>query len=293
MAGHKRLVAVLDDDERFAELVDVVLGDEGYRVAHLDAGLEDPVRAVRRTKPDLLMLDLHGVGEEGGLELLKRLRGDAAHAGLPILVCSGDVQQLRQHATELSRMPRLTMLEKPFGIHVLVGTVEGLLRGATTFPEEGGVPDARATAELQAFCERLGKSLRWAVVDAWVPDRRPGLLRCAATWVAAIQLEPFAEVSRRTRLPVGSGLPGRAWVSRRAAWIEDVTADLNFPRKAAARRVRLVSALAVPIVDGDEVVGVVAGYDTRHRRPDPGVLDRFRRSVAGAAPMMRAAAGRA
>jgi hypothetical protein len=45
------------------------------------------------------------------------------------------------------------------------------------------------------------------------------------------------------------------------------------------------------VIDHDEVVGVVAGYDTRLRAADPTALDRLRRGVADAGPMMRALSG--
>ncbi|HEY8169934.1 MAG TPA: GAF domain-containing protein [Candidatus Limnocylindria bacterium] len=291
MSGRRRRVAVLDDDPAFGEMMAAILADSGFRTLRPDLGKIDPVEATAATGADLLVLDLLGVGRAGGMDVLQQIRADARLAQLPVLVCSADVMQLRQHAARLSAMPRLAVLEKPFGVDVLLGTIDGLLEGGQRFPHEGGTPSHEATATLEAFLGRLGRTLRWAVADAWVPDRRPGLLRCAGSWVASIQLEPFGDVSRRTRLPVGSGLPGRTWMSRRAAWIEDLATDMNFPRLPVARRVGLVSAAAVPVSDHNEVVGVIAGYDTRLRRPDVASLDRLRRFVADAGPMLRDAAG--
>ncbi|HEX5038654.1 MAG TPA: GAF domain-containing protein [Candidatus Limnocylindria bacterium] len=284
-------MAVLDDDPAFADLMLELLETEGFSPTRVEVASADPVEAITRTRPDLLVLDLLGPWGAGGLDLLLRLRTDARHHSLPVLVCSGDVRWLRNNAAQLAKLPHVAVLEKPFRVDAGVGVLRALLAGATLFPQEGGPPDPEAAAALEAWLGKLGRTLRWAVVDAWVPDRRPGLLRCAAAWVASVQLEPFAQVSRRTRLPVGAGLPGRIWVSGRAAWIEDLASDMNFPRLATAHRVNLVSAAAVPITNGREVVGVVAGYDTRLRRPDGRALDRLRKFVEDAGPMLNQAAG--
>jgi len=284
-------VAVLDDDLAFTELMLELLETEGFRPMSVEIASADPVEAITGTRPEVLVLDLLGPWGSDGLDLLLRLRTDPRHRTLPVLVCSGDVQWLRNNAAQLARIPHVAVLEKPFRVDAVVSVLRGLLDGAIFFPPSGGTPDPAVAVALEAWLGKLGRTLRWAVVDAWVPDRHPGLLRCAAAWVASVQLEPFAQVSRRTKLPVGAGLPGRIWMSGRPAWIEDLAGDLNFPRLPTARSVNLVSAAALPVSDGAEIVGVVAGYDTRLRRPDARALDRLRRFVEDAGPMLRQAAG--
>jgi CheY-like chemotaxis protein len=289
VSRRRRRVAVLDDEPEFVDLMEEVLGDEGYRC--IRTPLAEPIEALAAARADVAIVDLRGVIGEGGIGILERVRADARLATLPLLICSADVQQLRELAGQLTRLPHVALLEKPFRLEALTGVLARLLAGSSHIPAAGGRADPNVAATLEAWLGRLGRSLRWAALDAWVPDQRPGMIRCAAAWVAAAQLEPFAQVSRRTRLPAGAGVPGRVWVSGRATWIEDLLGDLNFPRLPAARRVRLVSAAAVPVMDGDEVVGVVAGYDTRLRRGDPRSLDRLRQAVVDAAPMFRAASG--
>jgi CheY-like chemotaxis protein len=283
-------VVVLDSDAAFTALMSEVLGDEGFRTV-APADDDDPLEAIVESRADLAVVDPHRLNDEEAPAFLSRLRSDPRLGELPVLVCSGDIQHLRELAPQLSRISHVALLEKPFRLDALSGALHGLLAGASPLPQGAGTVDPEATEALEAWIGRLGRSLRWAVVDAWVPDRRPGLLRCAAAWVAAVQLQPFADVSLRTRLPAGGGLPGRIWVSGRAAWIEDLSSDMNFPRLPTARRVRLVSAAAVPVIDHHEVVGVVACYDTRLRAPDPTALDRLRRGVADAGPMLRSLSG--
>ena len=60
---------------------------------------------------------------------------------------------------------------------------------------------------------------------------------------------------------------------RRPAWIPDVVVDSNFPRAAAAERVGLHSAFALPILRGDDVVGVMEFFSGDIREPDTALLD--------------------
>lgn len=283
-------VAVIDDDEEFASLMEALLEEEGYAFARPDTRRADPAEAVAASEPDVVVLDLRGVHDDGGLALLARLRANEALAGLPILVCSADVQLLRAHAAELAGMSGVAALEKPFRIEALMGALDRLLAGSV-HPPAFATPDPEAASALGEVLARLGDGLRWPALDAWVPDLRPGMLRCAAAWVSGPRLTAFAQVSRRTLLPFGGGLPGRIWVSDRPTWVEDLAGDMNFPRLPTARRSGLVSAAGVPVTERDQIVGVVAAYDQRLRRRDDAALDRLHEAAREAGPLLRAAAG--
>jgi CheY-like chemotaxis protein len=282
-------VAVIDDDDEFASLMEALLEEEGYAFVRPDIGSADPGQAVVAARADVIVLDLRGV-YGGGLALLARLRTHEALVDLPVLVCSADIQLLRDHAAELAGMPGVAALEKPFRIEALMGALERLLAGSL-HPPAVGTPDPGASSALGQVLARLGDALRWPALDAWVPDSRPGMLRCAATWVASARLTAFAQVSRRTLLPFGGGLPGRIWVSARPAWVEDLAGDMNFPRLSTARRSGLVSAAGVPVAERDQIVGVIAVYDQRLRRRDDAALDRLDEAAREAGPLLRAVAG--
>jgi CheY-like chemotaxis protein len=284
-------VAVLDDDEDFASLMEVLLREEGYRPERppLPNGA-DLAELLAGDEYDLAIVDLRGVAGDD-LSVIERLRGDPRLQDLPILVCSADIAVLRHNAALLSALPNVAALEKPFRIDVLAGVLERLLDGASLTALPGGTPDRATIEELQAWIARLGRMIRWAAVDAWIPDERPGLLRCVAAWCATERFEPFSRVSRRTHLPFGGGLPGRVWVSGRASWIEDVTRDLNFPRQPVARRVGLVSAAAAPVLDAGATIAVVAAYTTMRRSRDAAVVDELVAAAGGAVRLFRSLAG--
>jgi CheY-like chemotaxis protein len=271
--------------------MEVLLEEEGMHLVSAPIGT-GAVDGLVASRADVAVLDLHGVADEGGLDLLRRIRADPRLAGLPILVCSADIGLLRERAGDLAALTRVASIEKPFRIDALVGTLARLLAGRTSYPPvPSGKPDRAAVTALEELLARIGIDLAWSATDAWVPDTRPGMMRCAATWSSDALLEPFAGVSRRIRLPYGGGLPGRVWASGRATWAEDLASDLNFPRLATAQRVGLVSAAAVPAMDGDDVAGVIAAYSVSARPADPEALDRLQGATAGAVALLRAAAG--
>ncbi len=76
----------------------------------------------------------------------------------------------------------------------------------------------------QAICEEIG----WDYVGVWVLQPADWALRCADDWIrpgSGLTMS-FADHARTVRLAPGTGLPGRAWATRRVQWIdEDVRYD--------------------------------------------------------------------
>src|SRR5438093_1415191 len=123
---------------------------------------------------------------------------------------------------------------------------------------------------LAAVCESLG----WEYGALWEVDRGGKTLHCVGTWHASsLQVTEFVEISRTTRFTRGVGLPGRVWDSGRPAWIPDVVGDQNFPRAAAADRVGLHGAFALPILRGSDVLGVMEFFSRDIRQPDASLLE--------------------
>jgi len=62
------------------------------------------------------------------------------------------------------------------------------------------------------------------------------------------------------------------WAERTAAVIEELTADTNFPRRAAAAEAGLTSGFGFPISVGGELFGVVEFFTERSFSPDEPLL---------------------
>ena len=122
--------------------------------------------------------------------------------------------------------------------------------------------------------EAVVQTLRWVIGAFWIVDERAGRLRCIAIHETPAAPTPnFSRMTREMQFDRGIGLPGRIWSTGRAAWIEDVADDLNFPRIAVARKEGLHGAFGFPIVHHGEVLGVVEFFHRSVIAPDRDLLE--------------------
>ena len=121
--------------------------------------------------------------------------------------------------------------------------------------------------------EAIANSLAWQFGAVW--ETVPGagnLLHCVEVWCSDERLTEFARESRGTVLPVGTGLPGRVWLSGRPAWIDDVRGDTNFPRAHAAVTAGLHAAFCFPIQSARGITGAIEFLANDSRHPDDELL---------------------
>jgi PAS domain S-box-containing protein len=152
--------------------------------------------------------------------------------------------------------------------------VTGERRRAAAFAV-GGVLAGASNLEDAApsILSAIGSHLEWQVSGLWLVERRMQEIRCVATWTDdSVGTAPFVRATQRTVFTGGIGLPGRVWARGRAAWIESLAEDSNFPRARAARECGLHSAFAFPIHVDDEVVGVIECFNRAVVAPDPDLL---------------------
>jgi CheY-like chemotaxis protein len=117
-----RTVVVADDHQEMRHLIVELLESQGYEVRQAtdsDGVLEE----VRRSIPDLLILDVHMPGA-GGLEVLKSIRSDPELGRLPVLILSGSVELAADWPQKVGAD---AYLPKPFAIDDLNSTVRTLL----------------------------------------------------------------------------------------------------------------------------------------------------------------------
>jgi PAS domain S-box-containing protein len=126
-----------------------------------------------------------------------------------------------------------------------------------------------APAILRAICENLG----WQIGALWLVDDDGQRLRCRSTWTGVTSApSAFAAATQEMVFTSGVGLPGRVWAMRKAAWIENVVLDPNFPRAAVAREAGVHGGFAMPICLGDEVLGVIECFTRTVAAPDTDLL---------------------
>jgi two-component system, OmpR family, response regulator len=117
----KGTIVVVDDEPNIADLVDLYLAREGFRVLKTDTG-EAGLRAVKDHRPRLVVLDV-GLPDVDGLEVCKRLR---ATSQIPVIFLTArDSEVDRVLGLELGGDDYLT---KPFSPAELVARVKAVLR---------------------------------------------------------------------------------------------------------------------------------------------------------------------
>ena len=123
--------------------------------------------------------------------------------------------------------------------------------------------------------EVLGERLGWQAGALWKVDEDPDgsrVLRRAGHWRSeGSPSGALEEAGEGTVFRRGEGLPGKVWERCEPVWIEDLVAEKNIPRKAAAVEDGLRGALAFPIVDGG-FVGVFEFFRHEILPPDQDLM---------------------
>ncbi|NQZ27081.1 MAG: response regulator transcription factor [Colwellia sp.] len=121
----KTRILLIEDDAEISRLTAMYLDVEGYQVAVIDDG-SLALAAIKRTKPDLIILDLMLPGMSG-IEICKAAREFYQQPILILTACDDDISEV-----SLLKMGADDYLVKPLRPHVLVARIEALLRRTQT-----------------------------------------------------------------------------------------------------------------------------------------------------------------
>jgi two-component system, OmpR family, alkaline phosphatase synthesis response regulator PhoP len=147
-------VLVVEDEEPILEMIRYGLEREGFRVQTVVSG-EEALPLVREELPDVVLLDLMLPGIDG-LEVCRRLKGEAQTAGIPLVMLTArDAETDVVAGLELGADDYLT---KPFSPRILAARLRAVLRR-----REAGEPSAEQLS-LTAGEFSLDRQRREAVV---------------------------------------------------------------------------------------------------------------------------------
>jgi len=217
------MILMVEDDPEISRLVAEVLRREGFEIEISETG-EAMDAVMRRSRPDLIVLDLMLPGEDG-LSICRRLRQTD---NVPILM-------LTAKSDEIDRVVGLEMgaddyLAKPFGPRELLARIRALLRRAQSAP-------ARPASHRFAF-DRFVLDLDARAVERTGDDAEPlqlttaefDLLACFVQrprrvltrdqildWTRGRSVEPFDRtidmLISRLRKKLGAASPGSSLIS--------------------------------------------------------------------------------
>lgn len=110
------------------DLIRLILSRKGYEVVGAHGGVEG-LAAVRREKPDLVLLDLM-MPEMDGWQVYQQLKADPATAEIPVIVVTAKAQNIDKvlglHIAKVD-----DYISKPFSLQELVDRVDAVVKGHT------------------------------------------------------------------------------------------------------------------------------------------------------------------
>jgi PAS domain S-box-containing protein len=122
---------------------------------------------------------------------------------------------------------------------------------------------------LQAVCEGDG----WELGSLWQTDSQAESLYWQSIWHhPEATYSNTKALNREITFALGEGLPGRVWQSRQPVWIRDIALDSTFRRTAIALRDHFRTAFAFPILNQEELIGVMEFFSATVRQPDDDFL---------------------
>ncbi|MFK7834936.1 MAG: response regulator transcription factor [Sulfitobacter sp.] len=117
-------VVLVEDEVNIAEAIRFLLSNEGWRVETLANGTS-AVDVIRKTAPDLVMLDVMLPGKSG-FEILHDLRADPELIDLPVLMLTARGQNRDREMAEKAGVSRF--MTKPFSNTEMLDAVRDLTR---------------------------------------------------------------------------------------------------------------------------------------------------------------------
>jgi DNA-binding response OmpR family regulator len=179
-------IVVVEDDPNIADLVDMYLRREGFRVIQAGDG-EAGLGAVDRESPRMVILDVGLPGAMDGLDVCRRLRANDRTAAVPVIM-------LTARDGEIDRVLGLELgaddyVSKPFSPRELVARVKAILRRSDGPKRDapakltvGGVEvdtarrEAKVGGEVVALATREYDLLQYLVENAGIALSRRQLL---------------------------------------------------------------------------------------------------------------------
>ena len=120
-----RRIAVVNDDTAFLDLMVELLTEEGYET-HPFKETTTAYQGVRDLCPDVIILDVRMENDAAGWQLLDFIKLEPALSTTPIVVCSADIQALRDRSTHL-QSKGCAILAKPFDLNDLLALLDRIL----------------------------------------------------------------------------------------------------------------------------------------------------------------------
>jgi DNA-binding response OmpR family regulator len=124
MESQAKRVVCIEDEPEMIDLVRLILGRKGFEVIGANGGVEG-LEAVRREKPDLVLLDLM-MPDMDGWEVYQQIKADEELRHIPVVVVTAKAQSIDKvlglHIAKVD-----DYITKPFGPQELLESITKIL----------------------------------------------------------------------------------------------------------------------------------------------------------------------
>jgi two-component system sensor histidine kinase ChiS len=127
-------ITVVNDSPEFLELMREVIDSLGHKMTGLLA-VHTSIEEVVETRPDLLLVDLrldNTPQEISGWELIVLANVHRDLVGVPIILSTGDVWELKKRASDLEQIAGVYVRVKPFDMDEMCELIQRLLHASTS-----------------------------------------------------------------------------------------------------------------------------------------------------------------
>ena len=120
----EKLILIIDDDESFAELLELIVGKEGFKTVLAGDG-EEGLKKIEAEQPDLILLDMMLPGK-AGYEVLRDLQATDA-AQTPVIVMTGRTIDRKNVEMIRREINVKEFMHKPLRPAILAATLHRIL----------------------------------------------------------------------------------------------------------------------------------------------------------------------
>ena len=302
-------ILIVDDMPDNLRLLSTMLTCYGYHVRKAING-QLALQGAEISPPDLILLDIN-MPKMNGYQVCEKLKLSEKTKDIPVIFISAldDVME-KVKAFEVGGVDYIT---KPFQIEEVLARVQNQLslrllqsqlqlqarelhdrnsRLQQEIAERQRAEESirfvlettRAIGEavdfhsaLEVILHQVGKTIRWDVGEAWIPNAEGTVLQSAPGWYASnARMESFRSQSEQLTFAKNIGLPGRVWASKQPEWVEDISQGYpHFLQSEIALEVGFKAGFGVPILVGDEVLAVLVFFKISSCRKDARFIDIF------------------
>jgi CheY-like chemotaxis protein len=119
------LIAVVNQDTIFLQLMEELLSEEGYHT-YIEKEGDKAYISIKKHKPDLVVLDIRLNDPEAGFKVIDLMRIDPETAQIPLIICSTATNLIRDNEARL-REKQCDILMKPFQLDELLAKVQAIV----------------------------------------------------------------------------------------------------------------------------------------------------------------------